>query len=93
MKTLSKTLEEFDKKFCRKNKDPERLGEIMDRWFFPDEITPFEVKSFISSSFCNLLKQVLPKPKKFPKIESDDFDEGYEFCRQEVENRIKEILK
>ena len=39
--------EEFNLKYCRKNRSPEKLGEPMDRWFFPEELTPFEVKSFI----------------------------------------------
>lgn len=39
--------ERFDEKYCRKSKNLENLGQPIDTWFFPEELTPFEVKSFI----------------------------------------------
>lgn len=78
LRTIKDVKKEFDEKF--------RKGE--ESWHPNYE----SIKSFISSSLQELLEQILPEPKKFPEKESDDFDEGYEFCRQEVENRIKKIL-
>ena len=47
---IEKILEEFSEKYCRKSRNPENLGEPIDHWFFPEELTPFEVKSFLKQS-------------------------------------------
>jgi len=51
MKTKQQWEVEFDEKYCRKCRNPKstQFGKPIDTWFFEEEITPFEIKAFISS--------------------------------------------
>ena len=84
--SLQKTLEKFDEKFVT-----------------PDEVKGFiygisrdeagKIKSFISQKIKTALKSVVIEDKTFPEYQSNDFDRGYKFAREQQIKNNEEYLK
>src|SRR3990167_10752834 len=51
---------EFEIKYCRGSRGLENKGKPMDKWFFPETLTPFEIKSFIRRLLKDSRSQVAP---------------------------------
>ena len=81
---LKETLERFREKFKSKTCDCDSICEI-------HKIE--EYKQFITEELKQAMESIKLKHKTFPERESDEFDAGYNFAIDQINDNIKEFYE